>query len=164
MTKLSKILSIVLGLIILGAIAALIYVIAVPAPEDSFTEFYILGPGGEAAGYPVQLKAGEEGSVILVIVNREYEPMSYRVEIKMDGVTTDILEPIALEHGGRYEQSVTFTPNEPGAKSSPEPRPSRLSGKRPSTPASRGFRSRRSESRAKEIPPPSGLTRDVTAE
>jgi len=114
MTKLSKTLSIVLGLIILGAIAALIYVIAVPAPEDSFTAFYILGPGGEAADYPAQLKAGEEGSVILVIVNRERETASYRVEIRVDGVTEGELGPIMLEHGGRFERVASFTPEKPG--------------------------------------------------
>jgi len=114
MTKLSKTLSIVLGLIILGAIAALIYTIAVPVPEDSFTEFYILGPGGEAADYPAQLKAGEEGSVILVIVNRERETASYRVEIRVDGVNRGELGPIMLKHGGRFERVASFTPEKPG--------------------------------------------------
>jgi len=116
MTKLSKTLSIVLGLIILGAIAALIYVVAVPAPEDSFTEFYILGPGGEAADYPAQLKAGEEGAVIMVIVNREHEMASYRVETRIGGVTRGELGPIMLEHGGRFERFVSFTLEKPGTE------------------------------------------------
>ena len=115
-TKLSKTLTIVIGIIILGAIAALIYVITVPAPEDAFTEFYILGPGGKATDYPTQLKVGEEGALILVIVNREHETMSYRVEIGIDGVTKSELGPIVLEHGGRFERVVSFTPEKPGGK------------------------------------------------
>ena len=114
MTKLSRALSVVLGLIILGAIAALIYVVMVPAPEDAFTEFYLLGPDGKAADYPARLKAGEEGKVSLVIVNRENETTSYRVEIKTGEVTADVLEPIVLEHGEQFEQPVTFTLNKPG--------------------------------------------------
>ena len=114
MTKLSKMLSIVLGIIVLGAIAALFYVMIVPAPEASFTEFYILDPGGETADYPVQLKAGEEGSVILVIVNRERETASYRVETRIDGVTRGELGPIVLEHGRRFERVAGFIPEKPG--------------------------------------------------
>ena len=116
MTKLSKTLSVVLGLIILGAIAALIYVTIVPAPEDAFTEFYILGPDGKAADFPAQLEAGEEGTVILVIVNREHEMTSYRVETRIDGVTQSELGPIALEHGGRFERAVSFPPEKPGGE------------------------------------------------
>ena len=114
MTKLSRALTIVLGIIILGAIAALIYVVMVPAPEDAFTEFYLLGPGDKAADYPLRLKAGEEGKVSLVIINRENETASYRAEIKTGGVTTGVLEPIVLEHGEKFEQSVTFTLKNPG--------------------------------------------------
>ena len=114
MTKLSKTLSIVLGLTILGAIAALIYVIAVPASGDTFTEFYILGPGGKAADYPTQLKVGEEGLLNLAVVNWEHETMSYRIDIIIEGVTSDTVEPIILQHGEKFERGVSFTPNETG--------------------------------------------------
>ncbi len=113
-TRLSKILSIVLGLIIVGAVAALIYVITVPTHGDKFTEFYILGPDGKATDYPTQLWVGEEAPLILGIINREQNAVSYRVEIEIDGATVGRLEPIELKHGEKYEQLVTFTLNEPG--------------------------------------------------
>jgi len=115
MTKLRKTLSIFLGITILGAIAAIVYVITVSSPS-AFTEFYILGPDGKAMDYPAQLKIGEEGELILGINNLEQETVSYRVEIKIDGVAAGELEPIALEHGEKFEQMVTFTPYEPGEK------------------------------------------------
>ena len=114
MKKLNKVLSIVLGLAILGTIAAFIYVITVPSPKEAFTEFYILGPGGKAIDYPTQLKAGEEGLLNLVVVNWEHETMSYRIDILIEGVTSDTVEPIILQHGERFERGVSFTPNETG--------------------------------------------------
>ena len=113
MTKLRKTLSIFLGVTILGAVVAIVYVITVPAP-NAFTEFYILNPDGKAVDYPAQLKIGEEGELILGINNLEQESVSYRVEIKIDGVATGELEPIALEHGEKFEQMVTFAPDKPG--------------------------------------------------
>ena len=110
MAKFSKALSIVLGIIILGAVAAVIYAITVPAPEDAFTEFYLLGPGGKAADYPVELKVDREAEITLVIVNREHEAMSYRVEIMVDGITRSELGPVLLEHDGMFEHVVNFTP------------------------------------------------------
>ena len=111
---LSKTLSIVLALAILGAIAALIHNIAVPASGDGFTEFYILGPGGSATDYPSQLEVGEEAIVIIGIGNQEQDAVSYRVEIKIDGAATGELGPIALKHGERFEQVAAFTPDKPG--------------------------------------------------
>ena len=113
---LSKILSIGLALTILGAIAALIYVIAAPPAGDMFTEFYILGQGDDATDYPSQLKVGEEAQVILGIVNQEQGTVSYRVEIEIDGDATGGLGPIVLKHGEKSERIATFTPDYPGAQ------------------------------------------------
>lgn len=114
MIKLSKTLSVVLGLTIMGAVVALIYVITVPVPGDVFTEFYILGPGGKAADYPARLRVGEEGEVTLGIVNQERETTYYRVEVRIEGVTNSELGPIVLKHGEKFERITTFTPNKPG--------------------------------------------------
>ncbi len=80
-----KVLSIILGLAILGTLGTLGYVLANPA-ADSFTEFYIMGLSGKAADYPGKLMAEEEGKVIMGIINREHEPVTYRVEVVIDGV------------------------------------------------------------------------------
>src|SRR5712692_9394248 len=38
---------------------------------EPFTEFYVLGPGGKAEGYPRRLLVGEPGRVILGVINHE---------------------------------------------------------------------------------------------
>lgn len=83
---------------------------------EKFTEFYILGTEGKAAGYPRQLKVGEEASLILGISNQEQKTMSYLVDIKIDEVTANGLGPIILEHGEKVEQIVTFTPDKPAGE------------------------------------------------
>jgi len=109
-----RVLSIVLVLGILGAIAALIFSVARPSPPEKFTEFYILGPNGKAEDYPKELTAGEEGRVILGIVNRELSVMSYRVEWRIGNEVLGEIEPIPLDQGGKWEKEIAFTPWESG--------------------------------------------------
>ena len=66
-----RILSIILVLLILGALGTLGYVIATPKVGETFTEFYILGQEGKAADYPKELNTGQEGRVIVGVVNHE---------------------------------------------------------------------------------------------
>jgi uncharacterized membrane protein len=73
-----------------GAIGTLGYVIATPRVGERFTEFYILGQGGRAEGYPRELAVGEEGRVILGITNREHESMGYEIEIKIGGILANM--------------------------------------------------------------------------
>lgn len=110
---LSKTLSIIIAILILGAIATFIYTITA-APKEKFTEFYILNTDGKAMDYPTQLRLGEKAELILGIGNQEQNTTSYRVEIKMDGVTDVELGPIELMPGEKYEQVVTFTPDKAG--------------------------------------------------
>ncbi|HNU36281.1 MAG TPA: DUF1616 domain-containing protein, partial [Methanomassiliicoccales archaeon] len=76
-----KLLTIVLVISILSSVIALVYVVAVPRQGESFTEFYILGPGGNATGYPRNLTVGEDASVIIGIANHEHRKVEYTVEL-----------------------------------------------------------------------------------
>lgn len=114
MKKVDRALSVLLAASILFAVGTLAYVITTPKIGERFTEFYILGPGGKAEGYPRDLKAGQEGSVILGAVNHEYGPEEYRVEIKARDYTIGGLNPIALDHEGKFENPVKFMLLEPG--------------------------------------------------
>jgi len=109
-----KIVSIILIVVILGTIGTLSYVIASPKVGERFTEFYILGPEGKAIDYPKELRVGEGGRVIVGIVNREYERMSYRVEIAIDEIRNKEIGPIVLEHGEKWEREASFTPTKVG--------------------------------------------------
>ena len=92
------------------------YVIATPVAGEKFTEFYILGLQGKATDYPTELKVGEEGKVIVGIVNREQENVTYRVKVRIDGVEISETEPIILEHGDKSERIISFTPTKAGER------------------------------------------------
>lgn len=109
-----KVLSVILVLTVLGALGILGYMIATPRVEERFTEFYILSLEGKSAHYPRELAVGEMGSVIVGIVNREYETASYWVEVRIDGDRNNEVEGILLEHGEEWRGEVNFTPHRTG--------------------------------------------------
>jgi len=114
--KLSKALSIVLGVILVFAIAALVYITVAPKVGERFTEFYVLGPEGKADNYPDEVALGEEAWVIVGIVNREYREVSYRVVATIDGVENNEVGPIALAHEEKREWEVGFRSAKLGEK------------------------------------------------
>ena len=117
-----KVLSVVLAVVIAGAIGTLGYAIATPKVGEKFTEFYILGPEGRVGHYPEELKAGEEGRVILGIVNHEQEWASYKVEVWIDGEKAKLrIEgedrgeiKVELEHEQEWEKAVAVVPQKAG--------------------------------------------------
>jgi uncharacterized membrane protein len=78
--KLDRALTIILVIAIASSVVALAYVVAVPRQGESFTEFYILGPGHQASDYPHNLTVGEEASVYVGIVNHEHRQVHYFVQ------------------------------------------------------------------------------------
>ncbi len=111
-----KVLSIVLVLAILSALVMLGYVIANPKPGERFVEFYLLGLSAKAEGYPRELKVGEEGKAMVGIVNREQEGVTYRVEVRIDGVKNNEVGPLSLVPDEKWEKIVSFTPDRAGEK------------------------------------------------
>ncbi len=111
----NKALSSLLGLLILTSIGAIVYVTQSPPIGDRFTEFYIVGLEGKAEAYPEELGLGEEGRVILGIVNREYQDMRYRVEIRLAGTPIGGLGPVLLQHGQEWKQEMNFIAENVGA-------------------------------------------------
>ena len=84
-SRADRLLSVALAASIVFAVGTLIYVVATPRQGERFTEFYILGPGGMAEGYPDVLRAGEPASLVMGIVNHEGEPVEYTVEARLNG-------------------------------------------------------------------------------
>jgi uncharacterized membrane protein len=79
-SRFDRALSVVLVLSIVVAVATTAYVIAVPKEGEHFSEFYILGPGGKAADYPIDFAAGSTQSLIVGVGNHEYREIPYTVE------------------------------------------------------------------------------------
>lgn len=114
MTNLDKALSIGLIVAIVAALGCLSYVIASPMRGERFTEFYILGPEGKAVNYPGELAVGEEARLILGIVSHEYQPTSYRVEIRMNGGKDKEIYTGVLAYEEKWEREVSFILNKAG--------------------------------------------------
>ena len=106
------------GLITCIAVAGGLTAYFAPMPRvgERFTEFYVLGPEGKIGNYPTNLTLGESGTVILGIVNHEYENVTYRIVIRLDNETIGTISNITLSHEMRWEQNYTFTPQKTGEK------------------------------------------------
>lgn len=113
-SQLEKILSIILVFVILGTIGVVVYTIAVPKTGERFTEFYVLNSEGKASDYSTELNLGDTGNVTLGIANREQQDVSYKIEIKIDGVPVSTIGPIVLKNDEKYETIATFKPQEVG--------------------------------------------------
>jgi len=97
-SKLDKALTVILIIAILTSIGTLGYVITHPKPGEAFTEFYILGPDGIADNYPTELKVGQNGTVIIGIVNHEQRNVTYYVQIWRVNLTWDNTTNTTLIH------------------------------------------------------------------
>ncbi len=112
-SNVDKVLAFFVVVLILASMGSLAYVIGVPKEREHFTEFYILGANGTAGNYPTEFVKGENGTVIVGIVNHEYGPVDYTMEIKLENKSLPLSKnqrPISLEHNMSWENPVTFTP------------------------------------------------------
>jgi uncharacterized membrane protein len=74
-------LTIILGVSIIIAAVSVFYIIVTPKIGEPFTEFYILGPTGNTVDYPRYLSAEKNASIIIGLVNYEYKPINYSIEV-----------------------------------------------------------------------------------
>ena len=110
-----KVLSAIIIIALLGAVAMLGYVIATPyRTGERFTEFYLLGSEGMANNYARELSLGEEGSALVGIINRERVVKEYRVDVVIDKEKIGGVGPIVLEQEEKWEGETIFLPTESG--------------------------------------------------
>lgn len=137
----NKSLSIILIMATIGTLGILGYTVLEPKIGEQFTEFYILGLDGKAEDYPTEyiLNNGQItqvtysdgtvnvtngfGAVMLGIVNQEQQTMIYTVKMTINGVPvsikfggdlTNMLGPIELQQGERWENEIGIIPNQIG--------------------------------------------------
>ncbi len=106
-------LSIILIVSIIGSFATLIYVVGIPRTGEKFTEFYLLDLNGKASDYPIDLKVGEEGELIIAIVNHEYKNVTYRLEVNFNASLL-YEEQVFLIENEKWEAPFTFKAIEKG--------------------------------------------------
>jgi|GEM_PF-580675 len=107
------VLSVILIIALLIAISATAYIIIKPKPVTMFTEFYILGPGGTASNYPTNLTAGQQGKLIIGVVNHEYATFNYQLVVKMNNNIIQS-QTISLQNNAKKEIPINFTAGPPG--------------------------------------------------
>jgi uncharacterized membrane protein len=83
---------------------------------EPFTEFYVLGPGGKAQGYPRRLFVGEKAEVILGIANREGREAEYSIQVASATEVLRTLGPIVLRPGETHQGRVDFSLARPGKR------------------------------------------------
>jgi len=108
-----------LGLLLVLALAGLgvgAYFLATSSTgSEEFTEFYVLGPGGKAEGYPRAVDAGDKFTLILGVVNHEGEEASYRVQATIAGRLAASLDSLHLANKEKWERPLTLTATQPGS-------------------------------------------------
>ncbi len=113
-TGIDRRLSVILAIMALVAAGTFIFAVASPRIGERFTEFYILGPEGVARDYPRDLAVDEEAEVIIGIINREHETVSYRLTVTADGTEQTEISPVVLDHDAKWEGAVSFSFSHPG--------------------------------------------------
>jgi uncharacterized membrane protein len=105
-SRVERLLSAVLVVAIAAAAVTTVYVVAAPREGEKFTEFYILGPGGKAAGYPTDLVTGRPASIVIGIGNHEYRDVTYEVEMDLAsqeaGAASNSSRIVAMERIDSY--------------------------------------------------------------
>ena len=112
-TKVEKILMVLMVLSILASVGTLAYAAVAPKEGNRFTEFYLLGSGGMASNYPTEYALGENGTVIVGIVNHEYRTVNYAMDVRLENRSLDIpknMKFINLAHNETWEETLEITP------------------------------------------------------
>ena len=114
-SKTEKILSVILIISIILAVATTVYIVVMPKEGESFTEFYILGPNGTASDYPTNLTSNQSGNVIIGVVNHENKNTSYKVLVTSNN-TVLLDRTVNLQDGQKIEIPFNFTAGDPGER------------------------------------------------
>lgn len=113
-SKFEKILSLVLVLAVIGAIAASVYFLTKPGVEEPFTDFYILGSEGEMGDYPREVFLGDTVEVTIGIENHEQAPVGYRLMAAIDEEEIAGIESIELGSDEKWSDEISFSPLKAG--------------------------------------------------
>lgn len=110
---LDKALTVILIISIIASVFALVYVVVTPKQGEKFTEFYILGPKGMAYDYPTSVRAGNNSTVIVGVVNHEYAAVNYTMQLSLNN-SSFLSRDITLQHNETWEKPVTYVLKKPG--------------------------------------------------
>lgn len=111
-SKTDKVIAFIFVLSMLASIGSLAYIIGNPKEGEHFTEFYILGNNSTIGDYPTEFVQGEKGTVTVGIINHEYRPMDYTIDVRLENRSLpESQKQISLGNNMSWEEPVTFTPS-----------------------------------------------------
>ena len=105
-TKSSKVISVILLILILAGSSSAVYIDY--TYQGVIDKFYILGPGGSATDYPTNLTVGQQGSVIIEIINNEGKSADYNIVVASNGTKISELN-VTVSNGAQTEIPYNFT-------------------------------------------------------
>jgi uncharacterized membrane protein len=114
-SRIDKVIAAMLIISIAASVLSIIYVTANPKQGDTYTEFYVLGPGGMASDYPTALVAGNSGKVMVEIANHEQRTVDYAFALKVNNSTV-FSRGVKLDDGQSWKSNVSFVPEHPGPR------------------------------------------------
>ena len=106
-----NLLIIVIFILLIVSMAA--YMILSPKNDETYTEFYILGSGGNAYNYPTNLTVDQPGNVYVGIINHEGSTITYEMVVKLDNNTVST-QNITLLKNEKREIPFSFRVNNAG--------------------------------------------------
>jgi uncharacterized membrane protein len=116
-SRLDRVLTVILLLSVLASIATLAYVVSMPRQGEKFTEFYILGPDGRADDLPAGTYLGEQVQVIAGVVNHEYRDVPYDLVVRLNdsgNISQLLAEHLMLPDNRTWEKMLNITLDRPG--------------------------------------------------
>lgn len=108
-----KIITIILILSIIASIITLIYMFVTPKQDEKFTKFYILGDNRKIDSYQILMKAGNNSSLDVGIMNHEYMLTNYSLDISLENNSLKKIQ-VQLMHNSTWEERIFFTPEKTG--------------------------------------------------
>jgi uncharacterized membrane protein len=106
-------LTMILAIVLVAAIFGTILIVVLPQPGAPFTELFLLGPGGNASGYPTNLTVGQTGNVTVGVVNHENANAGYTLVVTLDNKTVNTTS-FSLANSQAWQDSISFTPTQRG--------------------------------------------------
>jgi len=108
------ILIILLVCAILFSASALAYAFLTPEPQERYTEFYLLAPGGKMQGYPTNITLGDTQNVTVSVANHEGTDVNYTLLATLnDSSTSTTLYSgnLSVANGQTVRETIALKPN-----------------------------------------------------
>ncbi|EMA44804.1 DUF1616 domain-containing protein [Halococcus saccharolyticus] len=111
-----RLLTQVLLAVLVVSVLAIVYFSFTPEQRtDPYTEFYVLGPEGNASNYSDNLSVGENRDLTVGISNHENREMQYTLVLELDNETLNT-RTVSIADQETWERNRSFTPESSGRK------------------------------------------------